>query len=58
MKEPSAPINLMETVLPATNAFQITWTWEEGIAYFGADVIDFTLSWDEGAGDGQKRLLA
>jgi hypothetical protein len=45
-REPDAPINLREDPLPMTNAFQVSMLWEEGPIYYGANVIDFTLSFD------------
>lgn len=56
-KSPDAPINLRNEGYPFTNAFQVSKLWEEGPIFYGAPVIDFTLSWDQGLGDGSLVIL-
>jgi hypothetical protein len=56
-KNPDAPINLANDP-PNTNAFAVAMTWEEGPIYYGALVIDFTISWDQGLGDGSLTVVA
>jgi hypothetical protein len=33
-------------------------TWDEGTTYYGALVVDFTISFDSGLGDGSLTVLA
>jgi hypothetical protein len=43
---------------PQTNSFQVAMTWEQGPIFFGALVIDYTLSFDRGLGDDSLTVLA
>jgi hypothetical protein len=58
MKIPDAPVDLRNKGYKFTNAFDVYKLWQEGPVFYGAQVIDFTLSWDSGLGDGSLAILA
>lgn len=57
MTFPSIPVNLIQN-LTLSNAVQIALSWQQGTTYYGATIIDYTIVYDQGLGQGVFVTLA